>query len=421
MTVKREVVRPGILFTTMALALSAAAWAEQPKAEGILRLPLTVEKLAPPTGATLPSWDTLELVPAGPGRYDVRLLPGENAPRLADADLSLLVPRAPRIAAGNDALTRLALIQREYNRNEVHNPLPDGSDLSIANNCLERGLWEVKVARTNEGKTVTLFHAWFTFPAPEYARLFRVANGGLEYASFDRLFASYPGLGGLALPLDALRRVISERDLAGLQTHSSEPLDRLTEQTGKVKLLRTNGIETYAGFTRPDKQPIALAKFDAPGKYDSAETMRFDLSWLAHPASIVWRQVQSPRVPGTFPEIEVRFENGYRILAADADLSRLVARPQSPRTEADVLRLVCGIGTPVIHATASERAAELSQDRPRYLMILDAEGRHVDNHTTGVDGLYAWRGAGDQLHLWLLSYERIAFVAHLSARWPGGV
>lgn len=55
-------------------------------------------------------------------------------------------------------------------------------------------------------------------------------------------------------------------------------------------------------------------------------------------------------------------------------------------------------------------------------MILDAKGTHVDNHLTGVDGLYAWREAGEpgQLHLWLVSYERIALVAHYSANWPAG-
>ena len=50
----------------------------------------------------------------------------------------------------------------------------------------------------------------------------------------------------------------------------------------------------------------------------------------------------------------------------------------------------------------------------------DAKGTHVDNHLTGVDGLYIWRQAGEpgKLHLWLVSYERIALVAHYSAPWP---
>lgn len=398
-------VLPALLLSALPLTAATAA----------LRLPLKAETLSPPPGTALPSYDTLELAPRGGGHYDVRLLPGEGAPRLHDADLRLLVPRIPRLARGNDVLIRLALIQREFNRNEVHNTLPGGLDFSIANNCLERGLWEVKVARSEAGKTVTLFHAWLTIPDEEYARLFREANG-LDEKNFDKLFASYPGVGGFAMPLEALRTVKSERALASLDTHAGDPLERLTEQRGKTKLLET-AAATYGDFALGDRQPITMAKFVPPGRYDQADTMRFDLTWLAHPSRILWREVSSPGVSGTYPEIEVDYENGYRILIADAKLAGLPVRRDPPDTEADVLKLVCGIGTPIIHAPAAERAAEMAEDRPRYLMILDAKGVHVDNHLTGVDGVYVWRDA-DRLHLWLVSYERIAFVSHLSARWP---
>ncbi|MGE5277598.1 MAG: hypothetical protein ACM3SU_11430 [Acidobacteriota bacterium] len=410
----RTLVRTSLnLLTLLFSALSSHA--AEP---AVLRLPLKAETLSPSAGSTFPSYDTLELARGAQGRYDVRLLPGETAPRLRDADFRLLVPRVPRLARGNDALTRLALIQREFNRNEVHNALPSGLDFSIANNCLERGLWEVKLARSEAGKTVTIFHAWLTFPKEEYARLFREANG-LDYEAYDKLLASYPGVGGFPVPLAALRAVKSERELASLEIHAGDPLDRLTEQRGKVKLLKTE-VPTYGDFTRPGRQPIMAAKFVAPGVYDPADTMRFDLTWLAHPSRILWREVSSPNGPGAFPEIEIDYENGYRIVIADAKLANLPARREVPVTEADVLKLVCGIGTPIIHAPAAERASEMAEDRPRYLMILDARRNHVDNHLAGVDGIYAWRDAGEpgRLHLWLVGYERIALVSHLSARWP---
>ncbi len=406
-----------VVWGPFAIDAAAAQAASGPPEPATLRLPLKTERLAAPAGTELPSYETLGLAARGKGRYDIRLAPGQEAPRLDDADLTLLVPRVPRLARGNAALTRLALIQREFNRNEVHNPQPNGVDFSIANNCLERGLWEVKLARTDAGNTTTLFHAWFTFPKEEYARLFR-DTGGLDYEKYDSLFGSYPGVGGFTLPLEALRTVVSERKLAGLQLHSGEPLDRLPEQRNKTKLLKTPGIATYGDCARPDKQPLVMARFKPPGLYDSEDAMRFDLTWLARPSAVVWREVANPAVAGTFPEIEMRFENGYRILVADSKLSDLPARSEVPAIDRDVLRLVCGIGTPVIHANAAERAAEISEDRPRYLMILDAKGNHIDNHLTGVDGVYAWRDADNLLHLWLVGYERIALVAHLSARWP---
>jgi hypothetical protein len=410
-------VLPAALLCLAVVALSGAA----PNSENApIRLALKAEKLTAPAGVTLPMFETLELLPRGDGRYDIRLAPGSDAPAVREADLRLLVPRVPRLAKGSAALTRLALIQREFNRNEVHNEVPGGLDLSLANNCLEQGLWEIKLARTEADKTVTLFHAWFTFPKSEYLRLFEAING-IPYRDYEGLFASYPGVGGFTLPLDELRTVGAERALAHLETHAAEPLQRLTEQQRKTKLLLTSDVATYGDFSQPAKQPITTAKFSPPGAYDDKEPMRFDLTWLAKPSRLLWREVANPKAESAaFPEIEALFENGYRILIADSRIASLPARTDAPRTEADVLKLVCGIGTPTIQATAAERAAELAQDQPRYLMLIDAKGVHIDNHLTGVDGVYVWREAGDAglLHLWLVGYERIAFVAHLSARWP---
>lgn len=417
MTIHRSHRAPVVAAIALA-GLGALAASKAPVTDatggGTLRLPLKAEKLAAPEGATLPAWETVELVARGETLYDVRLTPGDGAPRLERFDLALLVPRVPRLARGNDALTRLALIQREFNRNEVHNPRPDGTDFSIANNCLERGLWEVKLAKTESGKTTTLFHAWFEFPRDLYAKLFQAVNPGLDFDRYDPLFAKYPGVGGFVLPLDDLRRVKSERDLGRIERHDADALDRLPEQKNKIKLLKTDGIVSYGDVSRAERQPIVTAKFNSPGIYDSADSMRFDLTWLGQPDKIVWREVENPRSPGTFPEIEIAFHNGYRILAADAELARLPSRSAPPAADGDVLRFVCGIGTPVFHATAAERAKEISEDRPRYLMILDGKGNHVDNHLTGMDALYAWRDSGGQLHLWLVGYERIAIVAHIS-------
>ena len=405
------------LAAVCAAALTLAGAAVSAAETAPLRLALKAEKLTAPAGAPLPIFETLELLPRGEGRYDVRLIPGEGAPSLDKADLRLLVPRVPRLAKGDAALTRLALIQREFNRNEVHNDLPGNLDLSIANNCLEQGLWEIKLARNDPDKTVTLFHAWFTFPKAEYARLFEDVNG-LPYRDYENLFASYPGVGGFRLPLEALRTAKAERELPRLDTHAGDPIQRLSEQQRKTKLLLTPDIATYGDFTQPAKQPITTAKFNVPGVYDDKDAMRFDLTWLSKPSRIVWREVSHAQA--AFPEIEADFENGYRILIADSRLSGLPARTEAPRSEADVLKLVCGIGTPIIHAPAAERTAEVTEDRPRYLMLLDAKGNHVDNHLTGVDGVYVWREAGNPglLHVWLVGYERIAFVAHLSVAWP---
>ncbi len=122
--------------------------------------------------------------------------------------------------------------------------------------------------------------------------------------------------------------------------------------------------------------------------------MKCELSWLAHPAGMTSRTVRVPGGGEPFPEIEIAFANGYRILFADSRLASLAARSSVPSAESDVLKIVSGIGTPIIHATEAERAAELSEDRPRYLFLLDSKGNLVDNHLAGMDGIYLWREVG---------------------------
>ena len=295
-----------------------------------LRLPLQAEKLTAPEGATLPSYDAVEITPLAGGRYDVRLTPGDGAPKLSGVDLTVLAPRVPGLARGNETLTRLALIQREFNRNEVHNALPDGTDFSIANNCLQRGLWEIKLARSEGGKTATLFHAWFTFPQEEYARLFALANGGLEEPKFDGIFANYPGVRGFVLPLSDLRsgRIRADDPVAGQPRRQSAGPPARAEGQDEVDRAR-RGLDTYADVAKPANQPVTLAKFNVPGPLRSGRSRwSSDLAWLAHPKDLVWRRVHNPRAAQSFPELELRFENGTRILAAD---SRLASCPPAAR------------------------------------------------------------------------------------------
>ncbi|HET9793418.1 MAG TPA: hypothetical protein VFS34_03065 [Thermoanaerobaculia bacterium] len=380
--------------------------------------PLKSEKLTLPPDVPAPSFDRIEMRREAAGTYTVSLVPSDRSLVLPSVDLRLLVPRVPALARGNADLTKIALVQREFNRNEVHNDLPGGLDFSIANNCLRQGLWEIKLTETRAGKTQTLYHAWFDFPKPAYAALFEEVNG-FPYADWDALFSSYPKLAGLPVPLAELRRIASETTLPAIDLHSGDPLQRLPEQAGKVKLLLTP-IATYGDFAAPGKQPIVTARFSEPGFYDPNDPMKFDLAWLAHPTRTIVRKASPPAGGAPYSEIEIDFENGNRILFADSRIDSLVGRAAAPEAENDVLKIVSGIGTPTIHAKAGERAAELAEDRPRYLFLLDSRGALADNHFGGIDGIYLWKNADAprRLQVWIVGYERIAFVAHATLEMP---
>jgi hypothetical protein len=87
--------------------------------------------------------------------------------------------------------------------------------------------------------------------------------------------------------------------------------------------------------------------------------MKFDLSWLAHPAKAVARKVVRPSGGDPFTEIEIDFENGNRILFADSRIASLSPRSIPPAAENDVLKIVSGIGE-----TRSFRSRQINPFRP---------------------------------------------------------
>ncbi len=362
----------------------------------------------------------LELERKADGTYRLALIAPQAAPQLDSIDMRCFVPRIPALAKGNPVLERLALIQREFNRNEMRVELADGSALKVANNCLRGGLWEVmEEKKLADGKTALDFHAWFAFPEDRLAELFKEVNG-CDFANCKKDLMQYPELGGFVVPLDALRSVQSTQTAKGLKLHADEKPIAFGEQTRKAKLLLTPGIATYADFYAPAKQPITTAKFSEPGFYDTKDPVKFDLGWLAHPVSASVRKVKGVADPVEMLEVEIAYENGRRLILGDSTLATLPARSELPTKDAETLRATFGISTPEIYASAAERDAEYKAPRAGYLLLLDKDGKNVDNHPIGVDRAFAWRekGSPDRLNLLLVGYERITTVSRLSFELP---
>ena len=357
----------------------------------------------------------IRLVPQGGGVFDVEFVtPANDVPALRGVDFKTFVPRIPAAVADDPTLARVTLIQRELNRNQTKYDLPDNYGQAwIANNCLKAGLWEVAVDRKDDKGYATVFHAWFDFPAGEYARLFEQVNGR-PYPADEA--TGYPKLDGFRFPLDRLRVVVDEAPVA-VTSHTDEAVGALPEQTRKAKLVATPGVKTYGDWTAAANQPITKAKFSEPGYYTMADPVRFDLTWLGSPTGATWRTVRVNNVAEPVTELEVTYANGYRLIIADQGVPSLPTRTEPPKTDPDVIRLTFGICTPDIYATKAEREAEIAKGHTGYLVLLDRDGNHLDNHTIGVDRAFLWRDAAERLHVYLVGYERIALVSHLSVPW----
>ena len=354
------------------------------------------------------------------GHYDVALGPSADAPTAHDVDLRVFIPRIPDLAGNDAVLRRIALSQREFNRNEVSlGPVASADDMKLANNCLRAGLWEVMLVKKVDGSNKLTFHGWFTFPREEYARLFEEVNGE-KYAKTEKLLAAYPEMGAFEVPLATLRKQQGSEHKFAVETRPAGIPLRFSEQTRKAKLLLTSGIATYGDFFANEHQPVTTAKFSEPGFYDSDNPMRFDLRWLANPVGATVRGVRAPHSNTELTELEIGFRDGKRLIIADEGLTGLPARNQPPQADADVLRLTFGIETPEISLPVTDRLAEYAHPRHNYLLLVDAGGKAVDNHFAGVDRVFLWHEAGspEKLHVSLVGYERITVIDELVLDWP---
>jgi hypothetical protein len=361
---------------------------------------------------------TMRLVRRDDGTFNIEFAADTKVPTIEKIDFRPFMPRVPKLAEGNGELTRIALIQRELNRNQTRYEMPGFGSAWIANNCLKKGLWEIGLDKKNEqGNWVTTCHAWFEFPKDEYERLFAQVNSGKD--PNVKPHADYPELNGLPVAMDALRSVKKEMAIAAIETNLDQPIAALPEQTRKLKLIVAPAqAKTYADWVAPAKQPVTTAKFSEPGFYINADPVRFDLTWLAKPAGAQWREAKNETAGADLAEVEITYENGHRLIVAASELANLPKRSEPPKTEKDVLKITFGIGTPEIYADAPERAKEFANPANNYLLLLDPGGKHIDNHKAGLDRVFAWRDAQDKLHLYLVGYERIMFVGHLMMPLP---
>jgi hypothetical protein len=353
------------------------------------------------------------------GRFDLDLGSGEGAVSLKGVDLALLVPRLPAYVGKDANLVAYAVLQREFNRNEVKfGPVPGADDFRLANNCLKQGLWEVMLDKKTEKGTAMFFHGWFPFPADGYSAVFEKVNG-VPYEGCRKVIESYPTIDGTPAPLEALRAVESETKGLAPVALLDEPVVRFGEQKRKQKLLLNEKIETYRDFCDEKKQPIKTASFIEPGLYDSKQPVSFDLRWLASPKEAIRRRAKTVTGGTDVDEVEIVFANGHRLVIADRDLGTLAPLAAAPDADKDLLRLTFGIGTPDIYAAIADRSKEIAEARPNWVFLLDPAGKNIDNHKTGVDRVFVWReeGAAPKLHLYLVGYERIAVVGHVTVPW----
>lgn len=293
--------------------------------------------------------------------------------------------------------------------------------VSIVNNCLAPGLWEL-AAQDTAGE---LYHAWFSFPRPQYLQLVARTNR-LDVPFVERAleWSEQP----VPLDLDRLRAEGELIDTVAVEVvhadvgYSSQDSRR---KLAKRFLLYEDATGLHLPQTTTDilQNVVKLSDFVPPGKYSFSQRKPFDYAFLAAPrdarvlrveprTSYGWNLTETQVRPAREEErlyIELQIDLGSELLIiGNLPLDLLV--PQEEYA-------IHGFGVGVLAAQDfAERRSFLIADGHRpsfaYLAIRADQGLlAVNSHDRGIEQVYLRSFPDREPPYWELvvtSFERIA-------------
>lgn len=346
-----------------------------------------------------------------------------------NVDVSLMTPGIPEWAKNDSGLQRIALTDRQWNRQQVNFGGLDSPSVEItggdgfeaknlfsaelAKNCLNAGLWEILLF-TNENNSKTLYYqGWFTFPLGHYRDLFE-HNTGLSYHDHWYYLEHWFDPEGTPVSLTGLRKVVNEKAVTA-RFDKSEPIIAAGEQIRKRK---TTLGENLVSWNDIYKRSIAFASFIPPGRYSVSHEWNQKYSKMRQFDRAVLRTVETPTTPAPLTELELVFSDPetkdvYRFFASGFDPDNL---PQlSMNQYHNGLYMPMGIGIPPFMQGYGDLQKVPPYKSPYFSVLLDKDDRWIDHHAFALDGAVMHRDQdnADLLHVYLLSYERHTLVAHV--------
>lgn len=343
-------------------------------------------------------------------------------------DVSLMTPGQPEWTKNDEDLEVIALVDRQWNRQQVSFPPEseyveitggDGFEkehmhsLALAKNCLNAGLWELLLfEKTAEGKEM-YYQGWFDFPLGHYRAIVE-RNADVDYLSHWHRLEHWWDPTGTPVNMNLLRDVLKEQ-AAEVSYDSAEPLLARGEQVRKRRTLNSENVLTWGDFF--DGREVEFAAFVPPGYYEYDGPRQNEYQRMATFEKGTLRKVQAEGASRPLHEIELVFkhrENDERLrfIVGGVDLSSL---PQLPVEDyPNGFYMPMGIGVPPFYQSYEELKQSPPTKSTYYSVLLDGESRWIDHHAVAIDGpvMHRDKDNPDELHLYLLSYERHTLIGH---------
>jgi len=344
-------------------------------------------------------------------------------------DVSLMTPSEPEWTRGDPNLEKIALIDRQWNRQQVSFP-PNSDHLEmtggdgferehlysadLSKNCLNAGLWEVLLFTHENGQKALYYQNWFTFPLGHYKRIFE-RNTRTLYRKHWYKLEHWSDPSGTPIDLEKLRTTEVERKIP-VHFNPNESIVGAGEQLRKQRTVMGANIRRWSDFVR-GREDVGFAKFIPPGRYSVNHIWKNEYGRLAILESAILRDIRSPAQPSkVLQELELIFEDirGEKssFIASGFDLSALPQLRVSDYPQG--MYMPMGIGVPPFFQSYDALERNRSEQSPYFSVLLDSEHRWINHHKVAIDGVILHRDetGPELLHAYLLSYERHTLIVH---------
>ena len=360
---------------------------------------------------------SVELTTATTGTFTFNSSKGHV--RIADIDLMEFMPSAPNHLRNDDYLTLIALVNQEWNRNQVRfvkgefeTANDSVSRVDLARNCLNSYLWEIILYTEEAGKELPLAHGWFKFPKNYYAELFERRNG-LDFADYKSSMEDWVDPASKVVNVALLRSNVRPIKVASFKDRSEEMYP-----VKKARLKKKKDIVFPEKFTSMDEfhtDDSLFATFASPGIYTRAYPRVTELGRFQKLTNFSASSVKTSNNQNSTEFVLSFSDDKDRITKFFLGGLDIESFPTLAPTEANSgYKISMGFSNHTFYETYKQHLAWDSSKHPFYSFIVDEDGKWLDSHKIGIDGpILHWDKAdSNMLHLWLLSFERHAIVGH---------
>jgi hypothetical protein len=182
-----------------------------------------------------------------------------------------------------------------------------------------------------------------------------------------------------------------------------------------MRCVTAQNVRIWADYY--DGRDISFATFVKPGRYSVQDPWKHQYWRIGDYRQTVLRDVISPAETNSLKEIELIFRDTRtsetnRLFVSGFDPAKIPQLPVADYSKGFYAPM--GISVPPFFQNYEDLEKAPPGKLPYFSFILDAQNRWINHHEVSVDGSAMHRDDKDPnlLHVYLLSYERHALIAH---------